>query len=116
MNLETASQVFQKGIRVTLGASAEVVEALQNPQKYGETLSRLQRGEFPQLAEEWAEKGAQTEQDARQFVENMMAGNSGSSSPSSASRPTDALVPLDIQTDLEDLKQQIISIRQDLES
>ncbi|WP_204151289.1 hypothetical protein [Leptolyngbya sp. CCY15150] len=120
MNLDTASQTIQQGFRVTLGATAALVEALQHPQQYGETFSRIQRGDLNQLTEEWAVKGEQTEQEARRFVETVMNPSSGSSYGSSApgstgDRANEPTIPLDIQTDLVDLTQEIIQIRQELE-
>jgi polyhydroxyalkanoate synthesis regulator phasin len=118
MNLDTASEALQKGFRVTLGATTALVEGLQNPQQYNDTFARIQRGDIDQLTEEWAEKGGKTEEEARRFVESMMNSASSSTPNASTSGPsvTGPAIPTDIQIDLDDLTQQIISIRQDLEN
>lgn len=118
MNSDTLVQILQKGFRVTLGATATLIEVLQDPQKRNENLSKLQ-AEWSQLSEEWAEKGAVTEQDARNFVDNLItkqrsesAGSTPGSSSPGATTPT---APPDIQTDLHELTAQIAAIRAELE-
>jgi len=117
MNLDNASEALQKGFRVTLGATTSIVEGLQNPQQYSETFTRLQQGDIDRLTEEWAEKGFKTEEEARRFVEGMMnsANQSQPNAPTGGPSVSGPAIPTDIQTDLDDLTQQIISIRQDIE-
>ncbi len=72
MNSDTVLQLLKKGFRVTIGATATLIEVLQDPQRREQNLSRL-RLEFDQLAQEWAEKGEMTEQEARSFVDTLIA-------------------------------------------
>lgn len=123
MNPDNLIQVAQKGLRVTLGATASLLETLQDPQRREASLSRL-RTEFSQLAEEWEVKGETTEREARSFVDGMFgqavsrsnqpsAGESRSepfSSPSTSSTQN-----LAIQQDLQDLTTQLAEIRTELE-
>jgi polyhydroxyalkanoate synthesis regulator phasin len=69
---DTVLQLLKKGFRVTIGATATLIEVLQDPQRREQNLSRLRR-ELDQLAQEWAEKGEMTEQEARSFVDTLMA-------------------------------------------
>ncbi len=118
MNSDTVVQMLQRGFRVTLGATATLIEVLQDPQKRNENLSKLQT-ELSQLSEEWAEKGAATEQDARNFVDNLIAkqrsGSTGSSQTASSRGATVPTAPPDIQADLQELTAQIAAIRSELE-
>jgi len=123
MNPETLIDLLQKSFRVTLGATASMVETLQDPQKRQESVSKLQ-SEWSQLAEEWAEKGSVTEQEARRFVDSFLAqrGKSttsanGAASQSSEPIPTTAVaVPeSNMQADLQELTAQITALREELE-
>jgi polyhydroxyalkanoate synthesis regulator phasin len=117
MNPDTILQIVQKGFRVTLGATASLVETLQDPQHWDENLYRL-RTELSQLTEEWAAKGEITEQEARNFVDTILSqraaenGSSVSNTPSSANTAT---APPDVQLDLQELTAQIAAIRAELE-
>jgi polyhydroxyalkanoate synthesis regulator phasin len=119
MNSDNLVQLLQKGFRVTLGATATLIEVLQDPQRRDENLSKLQ-SEWSQLSEEWAEKGEVTEQEARSFVDDFLSRQSNSttssSSESASSAPsTTPTAPPDIQVDLQDLTAQIATIRAELE-
>lgn len=119
MNPENLAQLIQKGFRVTLGAATAIVESVKNPDQGAETFSRLQT-DFYQLTEEWEAKGETAEREARTFVEQLFNNSSSASnrsysapSPSHSSAPTAAP---DLQTDLQELTQQIASIRAELET
>lgn len=118
MNSENLAQLIQKGFRVTIGATATLVESIQNPEQGAATFSRLQT-DFYQLTEEWEAKGETAEQEARVFVEQLINSASqsagGSSAPPSASRPPTPSASPDVQADLQELTQQISAIRAELE-
>lgn len=121
MNQDTLTQLVQQGFRVTLGATASLVETLQDPQKRNENLSQL-TSELNQLTLEWAAKGEMTEQEARNFVDNLL--NQRSQQPSSptpgasasivTTTPTEAAPP-EVQLELQELTAQIAAIRTELE-
>jgi polyhydroxyalkanoate synthesis regulator phasin len=115
MNSDTLTQLLQKGFRVTLGATATLVEALQDPQSRDANLSRLTT-ELGQLAEEWEAKGTTTEQEARNFVNTLWQQRSTPSTPAS---PTASAAPAspapDVQQDLQELTAQIAAIRTEIE-
>lgn len=117
MNSDTLLQLLQKGFRVSLGATASLIEILQDPLKRDANLSRLQT-ELAELAEEWAEKGEMTEQEARHFVETILnqqqastPGEAGQATERSSSPTTSP----DVQADLQELTNQIAAIRAELE-
>ena len=113
MNSDTLTQLLQKGFRVTLGATASLVEALQDPEHRQEKLSRL-TSDFGQLTEEWEAKGATTEQEARNFVDNLWRQSSVTPPPSSSAVPVDSPDP-GVQEDLQELTAQIAAMRAEIE-
>lgn len=120
MNSDNLIQLLQTGFRVSLGATATLIESLQDPQKRDENLSKL-RSDFSQLAQEWAEKGEITEQEARNYVDSILRqqGNQttsetpGTSSGSYAT--SNPVAPTDVQLELQELIAQIAAIRTELE-
>jgi polyhydroxyalkanoate synthesis regulator phasin len=117
MNPDNLIQIAQKGFRVTLGATTALVESLQDPLKREENLSKL-NSDFGQLTEEWAAKGEMTEQEARNFVDTLLAqksnpyANSGPASPSGATTP---VADPTVQVELEELTAQLAAMRAELE-
>lgn len=120
------TELLQKGFRVGLGATASLIEILQNPEKRDQNLSKLQT-DLSQLADELAVKGEETEQEARKIVDSFLAksgassgGGSGNSSAtetttvSTTATPAGASSP-DMQGELQELTDQIATIRSDLE-
>lgn len=121
MNSDNITQLLQQGFRVTLGATASLVETLQDPQKRTENLSQV-RLELNQIATEWAAKGEMTEQEARNFVNNLLnqLGNQSSSStpasyPSNVTTTTTQVASPDVQLELQELTAQLSAIRAELE-
>ncbi len=117
MNSETLIHMLQKSFRVTLGATSSLIEVLQDPQKRNENLTKLQQ-EWSQLSEEWADKGAVTEQEARNFVDNLLSQRSGTGTTAASSYASSTTTPTaspDIQIELQELTAQIAAIRTELE-
>lgn len=123
MNSDNLIQLAQKSLRVTLGATADLLETLQDSQRREESLSRL-KTEFDQLADAWEVKGATTEQEARNFVDgllnqraNQRAATTNPTPPPSATpaTPAPATPASAIQQDLQDLTVQLATIRAELE-
>ncbi len=120
MDSNNLIQLLQKGFRVSLGATATLIEILQDPNKREQNLSKLQ-SELNQLADEWAAKGEMTEQEARNFVDTILAKQDGSNQ---APKPADTTInttatpvtPPDVQNELQELTEQISSIRSELEN
>ncbi len=109
-------EVLQKSFRVTLGATASLVETLQDNQKRDELKIELE-----EKINELAEKGATTEQELRKFVENFkgVSNNSPSSStPITIDIDDEDTTPKSSQNsaqEIKDLTDEISSLRAELE-
>ena len=121
MNSDNLTQLLQQGFRVTLGATASLVETLQDPQKRTENLSQI-RSELSQLATEWAAKGEMTEQEARDFVDNLLnqlrnqpPSPTPGAYPSTVTTASTSAAPPDVQLELQELTAQLSAIRTELE-
>lgn len=118
MNSDTVILLLQKGFRVTLGATASLVEVLQDPQKREQNLSKL-RLELSQLAEELAEKGEITEREARTFVDGVLSQRQNPSSPAQTTVTTTATsvqtASPEVQLELQELTAQLAAIRAEVE-
>jgi len=118
MNPDDVLQTLQKGFRVTLGATTALVESIQNPQRREENLAKLKTNPN-QLADELAVKGEATEQEARTFVDGLLAQRSGQpdsgGSSFTRSAPSGPTASPEVQADLQDLTTQIAAMREELE-
>ncbi len=117
MNSDTVVRMLQRSFRVTLGATASLVEILQDPQKREANLTRL-KTDLDQLTREWAEKGEVTEQEARSYVDTFVAQrrgemNSGTTVTTTAT-PVTAPSP-EVQLELQELTAQLAAIRAEVE-
>ena len=105
MNNNSLLQFIQQGFRVTIGATASLVETIQDPQKRTEALSQLQI-ELEQKTREWAQKGEVTEQEARRIIDNLMNQRTQGKQPdvnNSSSSPNTTSPKNAVQSDLEEL-------------
>ena len=113
MDLNNAADFLKRGFHVTLGATTAFVEALQNEQKREENLAQLNL-DVDELTQIWAQKGEETESEARRFVDDIMAQHStqdhASSYAPAAGAPTQSL-----QQQLQELTTQLASIRIEIE-
>lgn len=121
MSSDNLVQTLQTGFRITVGATASLLESLQDDQKREENLETLKL-EWTQIADKWAQKGEQTEQEARNFVDAVMSqGQSAASRPptdsASSSAPETPATDADaaVQTELQELTEQIATLRKELE-
>lgn len=115
MNSDTVVRFVQNGFRVTLGATASIVEMLQDPQKREANLIKL-RTEVEQLTRDWATKGEITEQEARSYVDSLLAQRRGTTTttvPTTATTvpPTSP----EVQLELQELTAQLAAIRAEVE-
>jgi polyhydroxyalkanoate synthesis regulator phasin len=116
MNSNNVTQLIQQSFRVTLGATASLLEVLQDPQKRDENLSKLSQ-ELEQLAQEWAARGEMTEQEARNFVDTLLSRqNQASSATSDPTNPASTTTASpEVQLELQELTAQLAAIRAELE-
>lgn len=118
MNPDMVTEFLKKGFHVTLGATASVVESIQDSQKREENLSQLNLG-FDQLSQIWANKGEVTEAEARRMIDSMASQygvnvdpmSSRNSSTPSATSPS---VNPSLQRELKTLTNQLANIRLEL--
>lgn len=120
MTPDTVTTTLQKGFRVTLGATATLLEALQDPQSSSQRFSAL-GSDVSRITETLETKGEVTEREARQFVDSLISQlPSPFSSPSSAPSTVDAVAtPITdptVQDDLAALTQELADIRQAIET
>lgn len=117
MDSNNLVQLLQKSFHVTLGATAALVEVLQDPQKREQNLSKLKL-ELDELAQEWSERGEMTEVEARNFVSSLLeSGNQGDIQPDSGSLSSSTTTVADpiVQLKLQELTAQLAAIRAELE-
>ncbi len=113
------TNLLQQGFRMTLGATASLVETLQDPRKRTENLSQIS-SELSNMAQEWVAKGEMTEQEARDFVSNFLNQlrnqRPTTQTPNSTVPTTSTQVaPPEVQLDLQELTAQLAAIRTELE-
>jgi polyhydroxyalkanoate synthesis regulator phasin len=111
MNPDQLLQTLQKGYRVSIGATASMIESLQDSQRRDENFAKL-RSDPNQLIEDLAIKGETTEREARNFVDSVFQNRPGSNETSSTAPPAASSV---IQQDLQALTAQLAAIRAELE-
>lgn len=110
MDFEMLQQMMRNGLQMSVGATASVLEMLQDPIKREQHVAQLQRElmqlpnviqdpyqrelklnelqmELMQLSETWVQKGQTTEHEAREFVE-MLMNQLGLMSPTPRQQPT----------------------------
>lgn len=117
MNSDSVLRLLQKGFRVTIGATATLIEVLQDPQRREQNLSKL-RLELDQLAQEWADKGEITEQEARSFVDTFIAQRRSDDRAASETTVTTIATPVVTPSaemlELQELTAQLAAIRAEL--
>lgn len=121
MNSDTLFKLLHNGFRVTLGATASLVETIQDPQKREQNLSELRSG-LTQRVQEWLEKGEITEQEARNLVDSLLRQQRASGNPYPTQPPTapetttsTPTAPPDVQLEMQELTAQIAAMRAELE-
>ena len=118
MNSNSLIQAVQQGLRIAVGATADCVETLQNPQKRAEAFSEIQT-ELRQKTQEWSIKGETTEQQAKEFVENLInqrggAGNQTSTNTSSSTTTSNSSGS-NVNSGIQELTEEIIALKLELE-
>lgn len=116
------TQTLQKGIRVTLGATASLIEALQDPETSSQKFSEL-GSDVNRLTEELEVKGETTEREAREFVDGLLSqvpNPFGGSSPgvgeTTITTIASPVVNNAVQSDLEALTLELAAIRREIEA
>jgi polyhydroxyalkanoate synthesis regulator phasin len=114
MNANPLIQTLQKGYLVSIGATASLLESLQDAQQRDANFAKL-RNDPNQLIEDLALKGETTEREARTFVDRFF-NPSASTPPSGDPRPNSPpAAASSVQQDLEELTAQLAALRTELE-
>jgi len=120
------AKLLQKGFYVTLGATASLLEVIQDPRKAQDRFDALRR-DLNSVTEELAEKGAVTESEARNLVDSFVAQQIKTTAPSPSDQAVDptsvntvnttatTVVDSNVQADLQELTQQLADLRTELE-
>lgn len=117
MNPDTLSTTLQKGFHLTLGATAALLEALQDPVASNQAFSAL-GNDVDRIAAELEAKGEITEREARQMVDQLLSQmpNLFQDSADSATPTVDTVAtPVADQTaqsELDALTQELAEMRQ----
>ncbi|MEB3826270.1 hypothetical protein [Phormidium sp. CCY1219] len=121
MNPDNLFEFVHTGFRVGVGATASLLESIQDSEKREENLADLQL-DSSELTRKWAEKGEMTEREARNFVDTLMnQERSPSEAPSSASSTPSPAAPSrppedpQVYQDLQELTAQVAALRMELE-
>jgi polyhydroxyalkanoate synthesis regulator phasin len=116
MTSNNAFDFIQQGFRVAVGATASIVETIQDQQKREHTLNQL-KTDLDQRTKEWAVKGEETEKEARRLVDQLLQKQSWQQTPTSGSeRPAQPTSDDSAEAELQDLTQQITTLRKELEN
>jgi polyhydroxyalkanoate synthesis regulator phasin len=112
MNSTEIAKLLQRGFYVTLGATANLIDVIQDPTKLDRQVNSL-FNDFGGLTDELADKGAVTEAEARKLVDSLIA----QQIPETTTITTTAITVVDsnVQADLLDLTQQLADLRRELE-
>lgn len=110
---------MQQGFHVAVGAATDLCETFADPQKRTETLSSLQT-ELGEKTGEWARKGQVTEQEARRNLETFLnqrgwRQTATTSQPSTETVSNPTSTDNKVQSELQELTEQIIALRNELE-
>ncbi|MBE7379864.1 MAG: hypothetical protein F6J95_000450 [Leptolyngbya sp. SIO1E4] len=123
MNPDTLTETIQKGFRVTLGATASLMDAIRDPQGSQAKFSAIGT-DVELLTQELEAKGADTEREARAIVDSMMGQMGQMPNPfvqtpaSNATVDTVARPVTDasMQMELDALTQELSALRQEIET
>jgi hypothetical protein len=122
MNPETLTETIQKGFRVTLGATASLVDAIRDPQATQEKFSNIY--DLEALTQELEVKGTDTEREARAVVDSMMSQMGQMPNPFSPTPASEATVDTyaspvadpSVQGELNALTLELSTLRQEIEA
>ena len=120
MNPDTLTEAVQKGFRVTLGATASLLDALKDPQGSQAKFSDIGT-DMDRLTEELEARGANTEREARELVDDLMTQMPAPFANPPASQATvdtsaTSVVDFTVQLELEVLTQELATLRREIDA
>ncbi len=113
---QSITATIQTGFHLALGATASLVEDVQDPQRLDGSMRRLTQ-DFEGLTREWVDRGAVTEQEARNLVASLLQGQMPASGDGYRTITTtaDTVPPSSAASELKALTEQIAQLRSELE-
>jgi polyhydroxyalkanoate synthesis regulator phasin len=121
MNANNLFQIVQQGFRISVGATASLIETIQDPQKREATLTEL-KTEISHKTQEWAEKGENTEQEARKFIDHFLKQRTNQTNATatttdnhSSTSQTGTTKNDSAESEIQELTEQIMALRTELE-
>jgi polyhydroxyalkanoate synthesis regulator phasin len=115
MDSTDIAKLLQRGFYVTLGATANLIDVIQDPSKLDRQVNSL-FNDFGGLTDELADKGAVTEAEARKLVDSLVAQQIPTTEPTTTIVTTaTTVVDSNVQADLLDLTQQLTELRLELQ-
>jgi polyhydroxyalkanoate synthesis regulator phasin len=119
MQSNNFTDLIKQGFRTAVGATASVIETLQDEQKRNQFLTEINT-QWTEKSQEWAEKGEKTEQEARRVMEQVLQqkappGQSQSIRNNGVTNQTNQ-PSSSYSEDIRGLTQEIISLREDLKN
>ena len=114
MDSTDIAKLLQRGFYVTLGATANLIEVIQDPSKLDRQVNAL-FNDFGGLTDEFADKGAVTEAEARKLVDSLVAQQIPTTEPTTIITTATTVVDSTVQADLLDLTQQLTELRLELQ-
>ncbi|MEM6836076.1 MAG: hypothetical protein AAF609_04395 [Cyanobacteria bacterium P01_C01_bin.120] len=122
MNPDTLTETIHKGFRVTLGATASLVDALRDPQASQEKFGNI--SDFEVLTQELEAKGVDAEREARATMDSLMnqmgqIPNPFVSPPASEATveaQASTVVDVSVQAEIEALTLELSTLRQEIET
>ncbi|MBL1211100.1 hypothetical protein [Geminocystis sp. GBBB08] len=112
MESNTIFNLIQQSFRTAVGATASVVETLQDNQKRSQIFSDFNR-EWQQKSQEWAEKGTITEQEARKIIEQFFKGYT--SKTSNSDEETGVKSEDNQSNGIQELTREIVALREEIQ-
>ncbi|MEO1297072.1 MAG: hypothetical protein AAFW75_15070 [Cyanobacteria bacterium J06636_16] len=123
MNPDTLTETIQKGFRVTLGATASIVDAIRDPQGSQAKFSAI-GNDMELLTQELEAKGVDAEREARVFVDSLVdqvgqIPNPFGSAPASEATVDTVAMPVadaSVQAELTALTVELSVLREEIET
>lgn len=123
MNPDNLTETIQKGVRVTLGAAASLVDAVKDPQGSQAKFSAI-GNDMDLLTQELEAKGADAEREARAVMDSVIGQVEQMPNPFAPPSASDAtvdtvvqpVVDITLQSELEGLTKELTVLRQEIET
>jgi polyhydroxyalkanoate synthesis regulator phasin len=118
MNPNNLFELIHQGFLITVGATASLIETVQDSTKREIVLSDLAQ-ELSQRTQEWTVKGESTEKEARKVIDQLFSTRKQSSPTTTATTQTvptpSSSAQSNVELEIKELTEQVIALRTELE-